>query len=473
MTLQDYLRVLRERWVIVLMALVLGLAGAGAAWFLRPADYTATLQLYVSAQGGDTPNAAYQGAQLSEQRVKSYTALLTSARVSGEVVSRLDLTTTPDALAKQVTATSKLDSVLIDLAVTDESPQRAAQLVNTIGEVFPPLVADIERPARPGAAAPVVVRVVEPADVPTTPTSTGLPVTLALGLLAGLAVGVGGALARNAFDTSIKSPEDLREASGAPNLGVVAFDAGVPKRPLTVHEDPQSPRAEAFRQLRTNLQFVDVDSPPQVIVVTSALAGEGKTTTLCNLAIALSSTGRRVLLVEADLRRPKAADYLGLDRSVGLTNVLAGKARLGQATQPWGGGAFDVLASGPLPPNPSELLASLQMRELLAALRADYDSILIDAPPLLPVTDAAAIAPATDGALLVCRFGKTATAQVASARTALEAVSAPLLGTVLTMVPAGGPRAYAQYNAYYTTDQPIEIASSNGMAGTRPASRPR
>jgi Mrp family chromosome partitioning ATPase len=113
------------------------------------------------------------------------------------------------------------------------------------------------------------------------------------------------------------------------------------------------------------------------------------------------------------------------------------------------------------------------MRELLAALRADYDSILIDAPPLLPVTDAAAIAPATDGALLVCRFGKTATAQVASAREALEAVSAPLLGTVLTMVPTGGPRAYAQYNAYYTTNQPSELTSPNGMTGTRPTSRPR
>jgi capsular exopolysaccharide synthesis family protein len=319
----------------------------------------------------------------------------------------------------------------------------------------------------------VVVRVVEPADVPTTPTSTGLPVTLALGLLAGLAVGVGGALARNTLDTSIKSPEDLREASGAPNLGLVAFDAGVPKRPLTVHEDPQSPRAEAFRQLRTNLQFVDVDSPPQAIVVTSALAGEGKTTTLCNLAIALSSTGRRVLLVEADLRRPKATDYLGLDRSVGLTNVLAGKAKLAHVLQPWGGGAFDVLASGPLPPNPSELLASRQMRELLAALRADYDSILIDAPPLLPVTDAAAIAPATDGALLVCRFGKTTEEQIATATEALHAVSARLVGTVLTMVPSKGPGAYGQYNAYYAADQPIEVTPQDTAVAVRRAPRPR
>ncbi|MHC8503598.1 tyrosine-protein kinase domain-containing protein [Pseudonocardia artemisiae] len=462
---------MREQWLVIVVAVVLGLAGAAATWFLRPAEYTASLTMYVSAQVGDTPNAAYQGAQLSAQRVTSYTELLRSARVSGEVASRLSLVETPDELAKQITTTSKLDSVLIDVAVTDPSPQRAAQIVNAIGEVFPQIVEEIERPTGPGGVAPVIVRVVEPASVPSAPTSTGLPVTLVLGLLAGVAVGVGAALVRNALDTSIKSPEQLREVSGAPNLGIVAFDAGVPKRPLTVHEDPQSPRAEAFRQLRTNLQFVGIDEPPQAIVVTSAVAGEGKTTTLCNLAIALSSADRHVLLIEADLRRPKASDYLGLDRSVGLTNVLAGKAQLGQVLQPWGGGAFDVLASGPLPPNPSELLASQQMRDLLDALRRDYDSILIDAPPLLPVTDAVAVAPLTDGALVVCRFGATTTVQVTATRDALNAVSARLLGTVLTMVPSGGPRAYAQYNDYYTTDLPRELASPNGLSVTQRSRR--
>ncbi len=191
----------------------------------------------------------------------------------------------------------------------------------------------------------------------------------------------------------MRTPEQLREAVGAPNLGFVAFDAGVPKRPLTVHEDPQSPRAEAFRQLRTNLQFVDVDEPPRTIVMTSSVPGEGKTTTLVNLAIAVSSAGRRVLVIDADLRRPKVADYLGLDGSVGLTNLLAGPLGLGLAIQPWAGGAFDVIASGPLPPNPSELLGSRQMRELLESVRDDYDLILLDSPPLLPVTDAAARRP--------------------------------------------------------------------------------
>ena len=132
--------------------------------------------------------------------------------------------------------------------------------------------------------------------------STGLPVILALGLLAGLAVGVGAALARNGLDTSVKSQARLREVAQAPILGTIAYDPQVPKRPLTLHEDPQSPRSEAFRQLRTNLQFVDIDHRRKVIVVTSSMPGEGKTTTLCNLAIAMAAAGSRILVIEADLR---------------------------------------------------------------------------------------------------------------------------------------------------------------------------
>ena len=162
-------------------------------------------------------------------------------------------------------------------------------------------------------------------------------------MLAGLAVGVGGALARNALDTSVKSPDQLRVVADAPNLGVLAFDAAVPKRPLTVHEDPQSPRSEAFRQLRTNLQFLDVDTPHKVVAVTSSMPREGKTTTLANLAIALGSTGQRVLAIEADLRRPKLADMLGLERSVGLTSVLSGRVPPDHAIQHWSGGRFKYL----------------------------------------------------------------------------------------------------------------------------------
>ena len=264
------------------------------------------------------------------------------------------------------------------------------------------------------------------------------------------------------------SPEHLRELTGAPNLGFIAFDPRTPKRPLTVHEDPQSPRSEAFRQLRTNLQFVDVDQPRKVVVVTSSLPAEGKSTTLANLAIALASAGQRVAVVEADLRRPMLAELLGLDRSVGLTSVLAGRVEVSHAIQHWSGGV-DVLASGPLPPNPSELLASGQMASLVAQLREEYDAVLIDTPPLLPVTDAAAVAPASDGVILVCRYKTTKRDQLRTAVQAVRSASAPVLGTVFTMVPVSGPRAYAQYNASYRTQlpalQPPTDSSEAGLSG--------
>lgn len=453
MTIQDYLRVLREQWFVVAIAVVLGLLGAGTTFFIRPAEYTADLTIYVSSQGGDTTSAAFQGAQLSQQRVTSYVELVSSRRVSEDVIQRLGLAETPEALSKQITATSALDSVLIDVTVADESPERAAELANAVGEVFTGLVAELERPVDVGGTPAVAVRVVQPAAVPMLPSSTGLPATMALGLAAGLALGVGGALARNALDTSVKSPDQLREVADAPNLGIITYNSEVPKRPLTVHEDPHSPRSEAFRQLRTNLQFVDVDNPRKVIVVTSSMPSEGKTTTLVNLAIAMASAGSRVLVIEGDLRRPKVADLLGLDRSVGLTSILSGRVAPEAAIQPWGSGAFDVMASGPLPPNPSELLASKHMEVMLSNLRDRYDVVLIDSPPLLPVTDAAAVAPATDGVILVCRFKETTRAQVQTAVEALRSVSAPLLGTVFTMVPSSGPRAYARYNSYYRTEQ--------------------
>lgn len=472
MTLQDYLRVLREQWIVIVSAVIVAVVAGGVIAFIRPPEYTAKLTMYVAAQTGEdtTNSAAFQGAQLSQQRVTSYLELVSSTRVSREVIDRLSLTDTPQAVAKRITASSPPESVLIDVAVTGRSPEQVVAIANTTGDVFAALVADLEQPTVPNGMPPVAVRVVEPAAVPTAPSSIGLPVILVLGLLAGLAVGVGAALARNAQDTSVKSPDRLREVAQAPNLGTIAYDSQVPQRPLIVHEDPQSLRSEAFRQLRTNLQFVDVDHPRKVIVVTSSVRGEGKTTTVCNLAIAMAAAGTRVLVVEADLRRAGIADLLGVEQSVGLTSVLAGQVRVEQAIQPWAGGLFDVLASGALPPNPSELLASKYTQALLAELREQYDTVLMDSSPLLPVTDTAAIAPATDGAILVCRFRETSEAQVKAAVEALEAVSAPLLGTVYTMAPNSGPGASAPHHAYHhRTDLPIPSTGQNGSRSSMTA----
>ena len=176
------------------------------------------------------------------------------------------------------------------------------------------------------------------------------------------------------------------------------------------------------------------------MVVTSPSAEEGKSTTSCNLAITLAQAGLRTILVEADLRRPRVADYMGLEGAVGLMSVLSGLATLEDALQPWGRNAMWVLASGPLPPNPSEVLGSHQMIDLLKSLDDRADVVVFDSPPLLPVTDAAVLARLTDGAVLVVRHGSTRKEQVTRALEALQNVDAKLLGTVLNRAPGQGPR---------------------------------
>jgi len=472
MTFRENLAVLRERWVLVVLTVALAMGASAAVWALRPVQYTATLTLYVSAQTADTTQTAYQGGLLSQQRVKPYIELIRSVRVSEQVVADLRLPLTPEQVAAKIDATSSPDSVLIDVGVTDPDARQATAIVNGVSTVFVRLVDELERTVTPTAVPPVAVRIVRPASVPSQPSSPDLPVMLALGLLGGLVLGAAAAMGRHLLDTTVKSAEQLTALAKAPNLTTIGYDGAVRKRPLTVHEPPAAPRAEAFRQLRTNLRFVDLDSHHKVIVVTSPLPAEGKTTTTLNLAIALASGGQKVLVVEADLRRPGAARLLGLTSTVGLTSVLTYGVPLDQAIQPWSGGV-DLLASGPLPPNPAELLGSMHMAALLAEVGSWYDTVLVDTPPLLPVTDAAAIAPAADGVLLVTRFRKTTREQVAAAVAALSAVSVPLLGTVLNMVPRRGPRAYARYHTYYASHPSSEVPASTAPPVTpRQAVRP-
>lgn len=464
-------RAVREQWRLVVAAAVIGLLVAGPTFLALPRTYAAQLQLYVAAQVVGGPQAAYEGAQLSEERVASYTELLTSPRVGFEVARRLSLSETPDAVIDHLEATSRPETVLLEVTATDTSPTRAAELANAVGQVFPRMIDDLERRTSRTGQAPVAVRVVEAAEPPPEPSSPGLVVFLGLGLVIGAAVGVGAALVRRAFDSSVRNPEDLQNCSDAPSLGMIGVDTRAARSPLVVLGAPMSPDAEAYRGLRTNLQYVDVDRPPRVILATSAVEGEGKSTVVANLAVALTMTQKRVVVVEADLRRPRVAALLGeVDSSVGLTTVLAGRVDLDEAVQP-AASAVHVLAAGIMPPNPSELLASRQMQEVLEALRRRYDVVLVDSPPLLAVTDAAAMGPFSDGALLVCRFGKTSGAAVRSTAESLAAVSTRVLGTVMTMVPRHSPWVSTGYEAYVAAGESVPPAHAD--AGRTSSRAPR
>jgi capsular exopolysaccharide synthesis family protein len=447
--LRDYLRILRRNWIIVVSLAMMGLLAGGAASLLVKPTYTAETQLFVALQGTGSISELQQGNTFSQARVQSYVKTVGTPVVLGPVVESLGLGVSPSALAKQVKASTDLNTVLIKISVIDNSPVQAAAVAQAVADSLVRAVDVLEKP-RSGGASPVTLSVITPAEAPVSPSAPNTRLNLVVGLVAGLALGLVGAILRATMDFRIRGEADLKMVTSAPLLGGISFDQDAAKKPLLTQAPPQGPRAESFRQLRTNLQFANVAGRATSVLLTSSLPGEGKSTTATNLAIALAQAGQSVCLVDADLRRPMVNEYLGLDRSIGLTTALIGNADVNDLLQPWGMDNLHVLTSGQIPPNPSELLGSEAMRLILAQLEGSFDTVVVDAPPLIPVTDAAVLSQFVGGVVVVVGSQKTKRHDVERALAALQLVDAKLLGMVLNQLPVKGPDAYAQ--SYYSYD---------------------
>jgi len=447
--LRDYLRIIHKNWILIVAFSLLGVAAASTVSIVATPKYVSSTELYVSVRSGvdSATSELVQGTSFARQAVTSYVSIVNSARVLEPVIDDLGLDVTSQQLAARVTAGSPLNTVLIQISVTDDDPVMAANIANSVGENFIDVVVNVlEKPEGDGASM-VKIETVQPALPAAKPASPNVPLNLVLGLLVGLAVGIGTAVLRTVLDTRIHSSHDVELVTDKPLLGGISFDPDAQKRPLVVHVDPRSPRAESFRTLRTNLQFLNVDSGPRSFVVTSSVPGEGKSTTAANLAISLAETGARVALVDGDLRLPRVAQYMGIEGAVGLTDVLIGRAQLSDVLQKWGRAQLYVLPSGRIPPNPSELLGSGNMERLLLSLTSDFNYVIIDSPPLLLVTDAAVVSKLADGAILVAASGRTKRAELTAAVRALDHIGSKLLGVVVTMLPTKGPDAYG-YGTY-------------------------
>ncbi|MEO6413661.1 MAG: Wzz/FepE/Etk N-terminal domain-containing protein, partial [Pedococcus sp.] len=344
MDLHDYYRVVRKRWRAIAAVTLLMVALAALLTLWSPKTYQARTQLFVSTAGGQDSTQLLQGNTFTQQRVKSYSDLITTPKVLDPVIKDLGLPVNADELGARITANVPLDTVLIDVLVSDRDPEQAARIASAVGKQFSTSIPDLER-VSDDSVSPVKVSVVRPPSVPEGPISPNPVRNIGLGVVLGLLVGLGVALLRDTFDTSIKSERDVKEAVDATIIGGITFDPEGPKNPLIVQSDPHGPRAEAFRALRTNLQFVDAANHPRSIVFTSSLPGEGKTTTTANLAISMAAAGARVCVIEGDLRRPRLLRYMGMEGSVGLTNVLIGQAELIDVLQPFGDTGIQVLGA--------------------------------------------------------------------------------------------------------------------------------
>ncbi len=473
MDLQGYLRVIRKHWWIILITTVLG-AGTGVLFNVRSTPlYESSVTFYVSTPSDQAGTSAYQANQYALAKIQSYSKLLNSERLANMIIQKTGVTMSPQALGAEIAPASDLNTVLLTATVTDISANRSLLISTAIATEFGTMVDQLDnRTTKSVTGSTVVLNVTSGPTLNPTPVSPKTRTNIALGLIAGLLIGIGLAILRGLMDTTIRSLDSLRLITGLPALGSVAFDSSAKKSPVLLGDQLRSVRAEAFRQLRTNLQFVDVDNPVQVLVVTSSVAGEGKSTTTVNLAVVAAETGRKVLIIEADLRRPRVAVYLGLEQAVGLTNVLAGQVTIADVLQPWGTDGLMVMPCGSIPPNPSELLGSHNMVDLLDELRGMFDMIIIDTPPLLPVTDGAVAATRADGVLVVVRYGKTTRSQINGSLHSLEAVDARILGCVITMLPKKGADATG-YDGYgYYEDDPKKVLTRNLPTVTGAAPQP-
>lgn len=467
MNARDYFAVLRENKLIIALCLVIGLGLGWGATQILPRTYTSSVTFLVQAGstsvGQQNPNAdLYSGIQLAKDRVKSYATLVTGARVSQDAANRLGGSgITAEEIQGRVTVTAAEDTVLMTLTATGRTADDAVTLIKAVAAAFQEVVTQVETqktngvpetqlingvatPIPPVASVSQLDAPVAPAD----PITPKLSLNVGIGALLGLVVGFGIAIGRRSLDTSVRTPEELERITEAGVLGSVPEDKAKGTGSAIPGGSGAGATAEAYRRIRTNLEFANVDGNRRVLVITSAVPEEGKTTTACNLAMTLAAIGARVLLVDGDLRRPAAAAMLGLEGSVGMTTVLMGKVELRRAIQSGNIGGIDVLASGRTPPRPNELLSSRRAAAMISELRTMYDFVLIDAPPILPVADAMNLGIHADGAIVVCRWGKTSRQSVIAAAAALRGVSVPVVGTVLTRVSRKAKSATAYYGTY-------------------------
>ncbi|MGD9991163.1 polysaccharide biosynthesis tyrosine autokinase [Pseudonocardia sp.] len=438
----EYLRVLRERKLIVLVCLLIGMIGGAAYGLLSSPQYTATTSLYVSSRNVSALDEAYQGGLLAQQKAKVYSQLILDDRVRRDVQASVG---TPVA-SSQISVSLDTDSPVLQVSTTASTPALAERMATAVGEVFIRLVNGLEQEAatEDAPSSPVTVQVLQSPELPSSEASPRMVTNIGLGLVAGLILGFATALIAHVVDRSVRTIEALEDLDGGPVLGVIPFDRSLREYPIFMHERPRGPLAESFRQLRTNLRAA-VGGDARTFLVTSALPVEGRTAIVCNLAIAFGLERRRVVIVDADLRESRVADYLGMPNDQGLVGVLQRSCAPAAAVQPWDGvPGVDVLVSGPEISNPSEMLASQIMQELLGDLARRYDVVLVDAPPIVPFTDAAVLSPHCDATILVTRYGKTPVEDAGEAVRALAAVSGNLVGFVLDMAPAGARRRAAR-----------------------------
>ncbi|PUA81519.1 polysaccharide biosynthesis tyrosine autokinase [Nocardioides currus] len=449
MTFAEFVRLTRAYWWFLVLLTALGAGVMIAKTSREPELYSAGASGIVKVGFSSSAGEEMSNQSLASDKAALYVALANTTPVAERVVEKLGLDVDPGAIAGRFSASVDTDINLLTVQAIGTTPEEARDLASIVVQAIADEAEEIENTGRPaGNKAETLVQVVplEQAQLPGAPFTPNYRNGAIKGAGGGLVLAYVILIARRLIDRRIRSVKDVETATGSAVIGIIPKVDALNRTHRGVRGD-LGQAAEAFRQLRTNLRFLDVDNPPRRIVITSALASEGKSTVSSNLARLVAQAGEKVVLIDADLRRPMLATTFDIDGEVGLTQVLAGDLRAGEAMVSSGIDNLWLLPAGRIPPNPSELLGSLRMSQLIDELARTH-LVLLDAPPLLPVTDAGLLSAFCDGALLVQATGQTYIEQSEHCRRILDQVGSRLLGIVLNKAPLKGVGAIAYGDGY-------------------------
>lgn len=460
MSISQLLRIFRANMVIIVLLTIVGAAIAALLTITATPKYSAQSSVFVSTSNAASISDLSASSSYAQQLVASYVTVAKSEYILGPVVKDLGLRESVGGLASRVSVSSPVNTVVMNIEVSYESGSAAAKIANEIAIELGERAQSLAPNPRGSTSAPTIkITQISSAVAPLTPETPKPLVNILAGGLLGVVAGLLTALLRQSIDTRVREGETLEALTSAPVLGVIPFERRTSA--VRIAAGVATPATtEAFRSLSASLRFLAVAHPRSSYVVTSSVKGEGKSTTAVRLASAAAAAGARVLLIDADLRLPAIARELGLEGTIGLTSTLTREVALSDAIQrsATSGAEFDVLTSGPIPPNPTELLQSVVMRELLETVSASYDLVLIDSPPLLPVADAGVIASLVSGAIFLSSLDKTTRHQVTVAMAVLHRTGGVAVGTVLTKVRR---TRFANYTSPYYSPEDSAIGDSD------------
>ncbi len=441
-SLRDLFFILRK-WmplIIALTVIAVVIAGVLSFYVLEPEYQTfTTLMVGKPKDYQSDARLEYNEILLNQKLVSTYGELVKSRTVVDKVIGNLNLDMNYNTFTNKVSVNLVKDTEIIKIQVTDHDPYLAADIANETAKVFMDTVKEIMKVEN--------VQVIDDAQPSLIPVKPKPKLNMAIAGVLGLMIGVFFSFLVEYLDNTIKSEEDVERHLGLAVLGGIPEVRGKDVGLISM-TDPKSPFTEAFRTLRTNIQFSSIDKEIKALIVTSATPTEGKSTTSLNLASIIAQNNKKVLLIDCDLRKPKLHEKVGITNFEGLTNVLMGERTLEDVVHQYvGENSFYILPSGPIPPNPAELLGSNRMKSFLDSVREEFDMIILDSSPIGLVTDSAVLSNIADGILYVTAVGQTDIEIIKEGKELLDKVKANIIGVVLNRIPTRG-RAYYRYHYY-------------------------